>query len=122
MRPFFEFAPGGINSIRSPTDKKGKARLREAHVFITKHELHAWVTTQNDDHGIAPTVGDTFIHRDELSADKAGEAGEASIWSVASSARYEGAATFRRKWRLRSQMPHAREVVPVHAAREKVFL
>ena len=79
---FLSLPPEEINSIRASTDKKGKAGLREAHVFITKHELHAWVTKQNDDHGTTPTVGDTLIHRDELSADQAGEAGEASTGAL----------------------------------------
>ena len=79
--------------------------LRDARVFITKHQLHTWVTKQNKSHGIAPTVGDTLIHRDELSAAQIDEADVPPIWSVATSARYKWATNFRRKWRLGTRKP-----------------
>ena len=109
---FLSLSADEISRIRAPTDHRGKGMLRDARVFITTHQLHTGVTKQNKSHGIAPTVGDTLIHRDELSGDKAGEAGEASIWSVASSARYKRAANLRRELRLRKRSPHARETVP----------
>ena len=40
---FLRLLPEGINTIRSPSDPWGQTRLREAQVFITNHQLHAWV-------------------------------------------------------------------------------
>ena len=108
-----------VNTIRAPRDHLGQGRLREAQAFITKHKLHAWVSKQNECHGIAPTVGDTLIHRDELAAAKVDETDEPPMWSLKTSARYKWAATFRRKWRLGNRKPQAREAVPLPVAREK---
>ena len=116
---FMSLQPWEINTIRAPTDQRGKARLREAQVFITKHKLHAWVSERNECQGIAPTVGDTLIHRDELAAVKGIETNEAPMWSVATSARYKWAAQFRRQWRLGNRKPQAREAVPLQVARDK---
>ena len=119
---FLRMLPEEINAIRQPKDQRGKANLRDAQVFITNHQLHAWVSEQNECHGIAPTVGDTLTQRDELAAALHGEADEPTIWSVAKSARYKWAATFRRKWRLGSRKPQAREAVPLEVARKKAQL
>ena len=111
-----------INRILAPTELRGRGMLRDARAFITKHQLHTWVTKQNESHGIAPTVGDTLTQRDELSAAKVVEAAAPPMWSVATSARYKWATRFRRRWRLGTRKPQARAAVPVHIAREKAEL
>ena len=119
---FLRMLPEEINTIRSPNDQRGKARLREAQVFFTNYQLHAWVSKQNECHGIAPTVGDTLVQRDELAAASVGNSDAPPIWSVAGFARYKWAAKFRRKWRLGSRKPQAREAVPLEVARKKAQL
>ena len=114
--------PEEINAIRSPDDQRGKARVREVQVFFTNYQLHVWVSKQHVCHGIAPTVGDTLTQRDELAAALVGESDAPPTWSVASSARYKWAAKFRRKWRLGSRKPQAREAVPLEVARKKAQL
>ena len=116
---FLSLAVDEINRIRAPTEHRAAGMLRDARAFIAKHQLHAWLTQQNKCHGIAPTVGDTLIQRGELSAAQISGDGEQPMWSVATSARYKWATHFRWKWRLGTRKPQAREVVPVHVAREK---
>ena len=116
---FLSLRPEAINTIRAPRDQRDKRKLKEALAFITKHQLHAWVSKHNECRGIAPTVGDTLTHRDELAAAKLNESDETPIWSVATSARYKWAAKFRRKWRLGNRKPQAREAIPREVAREK---
>ena len=89
-----------LNAMRTPEDQQGKTRLKEAQAFITEHRLHAWVASQNDKHGLAPTVGDTLQQRDELAAAVATEETQDPIWSNGCSARYKWGARFRTKWRL----------------------
>ena len=116
---FLRLKPEDINAMQCPEDRRGKARLREAQVFITNYELHAWVSKQNECHGIAPTIGDTLVQRDELAAAHVGESDAPPFWSVAGSARYKWAAKFRREWRLGSRRPQAREAAPLEIARKK---
>ena len=111
-----------MNAMRSPTDQRGKTRLRDAQAFITEHRLQAWVATHNERHGLAPTVGDALQHRDELAAAiQAKEMQPSPIWSVASSARYKWCASFRRRWRVGLKKPQAREAVPLEVARQKAI-
>ena len=119
---FLRLKPEEINAIQCRADRRGKARLREAQVFITNYELHAWVSKQNECHGIAPTVGDTLLQRDELAAAHVGKCDAPPFWSVAGSARYKWAAKFRRRWRLSARKPQAREAVPLEVARNKAHL
>ena len=116
---FLALSPEDLSAMRNPTDQKGKTRLKDAQAFITEHRLHAWVATQNDQHGLAPTVGDALQHRDELAAADAEKDLQGPIWSVASSARYKWGASFRKRWRLGLRKPHAREAVPLEIARKK---
>ena len=118
-KEFLRLKPEEVNAILSPGDQRSKARLREAQVFITKYDLHAWVSKQNERHGIAPTVGDTLLQRDELAAAHGGDSDAPPFWSVAGSARYKWAAKFRRRWRLGVRKPQAREAVPLEVARKK---
>ena len=109
-----------MNAMRTLSDQQGKARLREAQAFLTEEQLQAWVARQNEFHGIAPTVGDTLKHRDELAAaTQVNEMDQPAIWSLASSARYKWSASFRKRWRLGVRKPHAREAVPLEIARQK---
>ena len=118
---FLSLQPEEIAAIRFPNDQRGQARLREAQVFITNHQLHAWVCKQNECHGIAPTVGDTLAQRDELAAALVGDSDAPATWSLAKAARYKWAAKFRRRWRLGSRKPQAREAVPLEVARQKAI-
>ena len=108
-----------LNAMRTPTDKQGKTRLKEAQAFITEHRLHAWVASQNEEHGLAPTVGVALQQRDELAAAAVAEETQEPIWSVGSSARYKWGTRFRKQWRLGFKKPHAREAVPLEVARQK---
>ena len=108
-----------INTMRDPPDRPGQTRLRQAKAFITEQQVHAWVADQNERHGIAPTIGDTLQHRDELSATQNQEMHQAPLWSVQKSARFKWASRFRRRWRMGFRKPHAREAVPLEIAREK---
>ena len=119
---FLRLKPEEIKVIQCPEDRRGKARLREAQAFITNYELHAWVAKQNECHGIAPTIGDTLVQRDELAAAHVGESDAPPFWSVASSARYKWAAKFRQRWGLGARKPQAREAVPLEVARNKARL
>ena len=116
---FLQLLPEEVNALRSPSDQRGHRMLREAQVFVTNHQLHAWVSKQNDCHGITPTVGDTLMQRDELAAAHLSNKDGPPIWSVASSARYKWGERFRQQWRLTTRKSQAREAVPVHVAREK---
>ena len=116
---FLSLSEEEINGMREPTDKQGKAMLREAKAFIAEYELHAWVARQNENHGVAPTVSDTLRHRDELSAVHCQQMEQPSLWSVAKSARYKWSARFRNRWHLGLRKPHAREAVPLDIARRK---
>ena len=116
---FLSLSVEEINNMRQPTSAQGKAKLREASAFIAEHKLQRWVATQNQDHGVAPTVSDTLRVRDELSAAHSQEMGEPSLWSVAKSARYKWSVSFRKRWRLGVRKPHAREAVPLDIARRK---
>ena len=119
---FLRLKPEEINAIQCPEDQRGKARLRDAQVFITNYELYAWVSKQNESHGIAPTVGDTLVQRDELAAVHVGDSDAPPLWSVAGSARYKWAAKFRQRWGLGARKPQAREAVPLEVARNKAHL
>ena len=116
---FLSLIVGEISRIRAPADHRAAGMLRDARAFITTHRLHAWVTQQSKCHGIALTVGDTLIQRDEQSAAQISGDGEPPMWSAATFARYKWAASFRRRWRLGARKPQAREVLPVHVARGK---
>ena len=116
---FLRLLPEEMNAIRSPSDQRCHRVLREAQAFITNHKLHAWVSKQNDCHGIAPTVGDTLVQRDELAAAQLANKDGPPIWSVRCSARYKWSAKFRRLWRMGNRKPHARQAVPLLVAREK---
>ena len=116
---FLGLSVDDVNAVRDPPDQQGRARLREALAFITEQQLHAWVADQNECHGIAPTIGDTLRRPDELAATHIQEMGQTPLWSVATSARYKWAASFRRRWRLGLRKPHAREAVPLETARQK---
>ena len=107
--------------MRDPPDRPGQTRLRQAKAFITEQQVHAWVADQNERHGIAPTIGDTLQHRDELSASPNQEMHQAPLWSVQKSARFKWASRFRRRWRMGFRKPHAREAVPLEIAREKAM-
>ena len=115
---FLALSPEDMTAMRAPTDQQGKTRLKEAQAFITEHRLHAWVARHNEEHGMAPTVGDALQHRDELAADCVKNL-QGPIWSVGSSARYKWGASFRKRWRLGLRKPHAREAVPLEIARRK---
>ena len=108
-----------LTAMRTPTDQQGKTRLKDAQAFITEHRLHAWVARHNEEHGMAPTVGDALQHRDELAAADVTKDLQGPIWSVARSARYKWGASFRKRWRLGLRKPHAREAVPLEIARQK---
>ena len=108
-----------LTAMRTPTDQQGKTRLKDAQAFITEHRLHAWVARHNEEHGMAPTVGDALQHRDELAAADAMKDLQGPMWSVAKSARYKWGAGFRKRWRLGLRKPHAREAVPLEIARRK---
>ena len=116
---FLELSFGELSAMRAPTDAQGVTRLREADNFIAEHRLHTWVAGQNQNHGIAPTVGDTLQHRDELAAAHQDEFDERPRWSVAKSARYKWASSFAKRWCLSLRKPHAREQVPLGVARQK---
>ena len=111
-----------VAAMRAPTCRMGKTRLRDAQAFITEHRLQEWVATQNERHGLAPTVGDALQHRDELAAAVQVEENQPSpLWSVASSARYKWGTRFRKRWRVGLKRPHAREAVPLEVARQKAI-
>ena len=116
---FLALSPEDMTAMRTPTDQQGKTRLKDAQAFITEHRLHAWVARHNEEHGMAPTVGDALQHRDELAAADVVKNLQGPIWSVASSARYKWGASFRKRWRLGLRKPHAREQVPLEIARQK---
>ena len=116
---FLELSMQELSAMRAPTDAQGVTRLREAENFIAEHRLHTWVAGQNQNHGIAPTVGDTLQHRDELAAAHLDEFDGPPVWSVAKSARYKWASSFTKRWCLSLRKPHAREQVPLGVARQK---
>ena len=116
---FLALSPEDLTAMRTPTDQQGRSRLKAAQAFITEHRLHAWVARQNEENGMAPTVGDALQHRDELAAADAMKDLQGPMWSVAKSARYKWGAGFRKRWRLGLRKPHAREAVPLEIARRK---
>ena len=118
---FLALSPEDLIAMRTPTVQQGKTRLKDAQAFITEHRLHAWVARHNEEHGMAPTVGDALQQRDELAAADVVAELQGPIWSVASSARYKWGARFRKRWRLGLRKPHAREAVPLEIARQKVY-
>ena len=116
---FLALSDDEVIAMRTPTDQQGKTRLKDAQAFITEHRLHAWVARHNDEHGMAPTVGDALQQRDELAASDVVKDLQGPTWSVVSSARYKWCARFRKRWRLGLKKPHAREAVPLEIARQK---
>ena len=116
---FLALSDDEVLAMRTPTDQQGKTRLKDAQAFITEHRLHAWVARHNDEHGMAPTVGDALQQRDELAASDVVKDLQGPTWSVVSSARYKWCARFRKRWRLGLKKPHAREAVPLEIARQK---
>ena len=118
---FLALSDEELIAMRTPTDKQGKTRLKDAQAFITEHRLHAWVARHNEENGMAPTVGDALQQRDELAAAGVVEDLQGPKWSVASSARYKWGASFRKRWRLGLRKPHAREAVPLEIARQKAL-
>ena len=118
---FLALSPEDLIAMRTPTVQQGKTRLKDAQAFITEHRLHTWVARHNEEHGMAPTVGDALQQRDELAAADVVAELQGPIWSVASSARNKWGARFRKRWRLGLRKPHAREAVPLEIARQKVY-